>query len=94
MLMVCSVISGLIHGSSLSLIGAGCWAADVIFRYAYLSAMKNPKSASVCIVAGVVAKLEWSKYDLDSVAGQYDFICIPKLGMFEWHPFSFSSSLD
>ena len=41
---------------------------------------------------GDIVRIKFLKEDFNYKAGQYAFICIPKISVFEWHPFSFSSS--
>jgi predicted ferric reductase len=41
-----------------------------------------------------VVQLSWPRADFAYLAGQFAFVCVPRISLFEWHPFSFSSHPD
>jgi predicted ferric reductase len=41
---------------------------------------------------GDVVRVSFPRGSLRYTAGQYMFLCVPKLSLWEWHPFSISSN--
>ncbi|KAI8818321.1 FAD-binding domain-containing protein [Fimicolochytrium jonesii] len=66
------------------------WALGVAFQIR--SVRKKAKMLSLKLLKDGVTRLEFDKEKFNYHAGQYVFICIPKLSWFEWHPFSISTS--
>ncbi|KAJ3160138.1 hypothetical protein HDU86_000974 [Geranomyces michiganensis] len=66
------------------------WALGVAFQIS--SVRKKAKMLSLKLLQDGVTRLEFDKEKFHYEAGQYVFICIPKLSWFEWHPFSISTS--
>ena len=87
----------LAHRSGASSAACAAIGVDYFFRYFYFAIVTYPKKATLrSLDAGVVC-LEFPRKYAESRAfqyrgGQYLFVMIPKLGMFEWHPFSISSA--
>ena len=42
--------------------------------------------------AGDVVRITFPRKEMKYMAGQYIFICIPEISLFQWHPFSLSSA--
>ena len=62
-------------------------------RYVYMAALANPHTCTVKVLPAGVVRLSFPKrkgFDYDP--GQYVFVMIPSVNVFEWHPFSISSS--
>ena len=55
------------------------------------SGRKHVKNGQVARLPGGVVRIQWDKKDFTYVGGQYVFICVPALSLWEWHPFSLSS---
>mmetsp|Transcript_27849 Transcript_27849/g.44593 ORF Transcript_27849/g.44593 Transcript_27849/m.44593 type:complete len:485 (-) Transcript_27849:1930-3384(-) len=95
-LFVVAVISGLMHGASIFLIGAGLWLLDLLYRMCFVTAIYHPHKCTLEQLPADIVRISWSKVHngkiFDYEPGQYVFICIPELGLHEWHPFSLSSS--
>ena len=81
------------HGAGIVLIGAGLWLFDVILRIAVTFVnKKNERKLLATRLPADVIRLTFPKNNFKYKAGQYCFICIPGVSLFEWHPFSISSS--
>ena len=65
---------------------------DWIIRYAYLSYLAHPRRGTVSALSADVVRISFPRAAFSYEAGQYVHIMIPKLSIFEWHPFSISSS--
>ena len=69
------------------------WGVDLIIRKGYMSLCRYPRQASVRIISESVVEVCFPKAaGFDYNPGQYIYIAIPELSLFEWHPFSLSSS--
>ena len=82
-----------IHGAGLALIGAGFWLVDVVIRY--MLVRKNKKRVEIAEITQIqpsLVKICFPNNNFHYKAGQYVFLCVPELTMWEWHPFSLSSS--
>jgi len=87
-----AVISGILHDAATMMIGFAIFTADCIFRYVYQAAYRHPQQVQA-VAIGDVVRLSFPKGEaFGYMGGQYIFIAIPELSMFEWHPFSISSS--
>jgi hypothetical protein len=51
----------------------------------------NAKAAKVVRLPGNVVRVVFDKGNMRYNAGQYVFLCVPSLSLYEWHPFSLSS---
>ncbi len=52
---------------------------------------KHAKRGEVARLPSDVVRIAWPKGQFQYVGGQYVFICVPSLSLWEWHPFSLSS---
>ena len=46
--------------------------------------MKNPKHVTLVRLPGDVVRVEFPKKSFQYCGGQYVFLCIPQLGLFQW----------
>ena len=53
------------------------------------TSMQNAARWPACHLS--VVRIAWSTGDFDYVDGQYVFICVPAISLWEWRPFSLSS---
>eukprot|EP00754_Rhynchopus_humris_P025288 Rhum_TRINITY_DN14940_c0_g1::Rhum_TRINITY_DN14940_c0_g1_i2::g.128725::m.128725 len=73
--------------------GAALFGVDVLIRYVYEQLFENrPSSARFFIVPGNVVKIVFPREQFRYRGGQYVFLAVKELSMFEWHPFSISSA--
>jgi len=80
-------------GILLPLLAAVTWGLDLVIRKVCMACYRYPRKASVRIISDTVVELCFPKTDgFDYNAGQYIYLAIPELSLFEWHPFSLSSS--
>ena len=96
--------AGTIHGAGTMTLGAGLWAADYVVRYVYMARVRYALPAAAvelaALPAGVTrirlprksAERPDSGISIDYKGGQYVFVCVPEIALFEWHPFSISSA--
>jgi predicted ferric reductase len=82
----------LIHEAGAVTFGAGLWIIDIGIRYIWMASLKHGHEATIEALPADVIKISIPRKDFNYRAGQYCFICIPELSMFEWHPFSISTS--
>mmetsp|Transcript_7401 Transcript_7401/g.9702 ORF Transcript_7401/g.9702 Transcript_7401/m.9702 type:complete len:555 (+) Transcript_7401:156-1820(+) len=86
------IVSALFHGATFTYIGAGIWFVDFAYR-CVTAAMFNEQKATFDVLPADVIKVSFPKGDRWKYKpGQYVFICVPSLSIFQWHPFSISSS--
>ena len=81
------------HGASAILFGVALWVFDILV-WALLAFINSRRQRSILAVRlpSYVVRLTFLKGDFNYKSGQYCFICVPGVSMFEWHPFSLSSS--
>ena len=84
---------GLEHGVNLFIIVI-FWALDVLVRILLMGiGDRGKQTASIRLLPGNIVELQFQKSKCFQYnAGQYVFLCIPKLSHLQWHPFSISSS--
>ena len=85
--------SAFIHGAGGIAFGAAPWLFDILVRL-LISFLNNNHQRSILAVRlpSNVVRLTFLKRDFKYKSGQYCFICVPGVSLFEWHPFSLSSS--
>lgn len=85
--------SAFIHGAGGIAFGAAPWLFDILVRL-LISFLNNKHQRSILAVRlpSNVVRLTFLKRDFKYNSGQYCFICVPGVSLFEWHPFSLSSS--
>lgn len=80
-------------GFLVPLIGSLTWGVDFLVRKVIMAFCLYPRKASVRIISESVVEICFPKTsNFNYNPGQYILLAIPKLSMFEWHPFSISSS--
>ena len=81
------------HDAGAILFGVALWVFDIIVRalIAFINYRKQQSTLAVRLPSNVVC-LSFLKGDFNYKSGQYCFICVPGVSLFEWHPFSLSSS--
>jgi len=72
--------------------GACVWLMDLVLRFGYQAMLTHTSTVTVTTLPGDVVQISFPKRNFSYSSGQYVFICIPALSLFEWHPFSISSS--
>ena len=89
-----AVIAGCLwHPAGSVAIGAAFFGVDVLIRYVYEQLFEHrPSSARFFIVPGDVVKVVFPREQFRYRGGQYVFLAVKELSMFEWHPFSISSA--
>lgn len=85
--------AAIVHGAGAILFGVGLWVFDILVRaiIAFVNTRKRRSILAVRLPSNVV-RLTFLKEDFSYKSGQYCFICVPGVSLFEWHPFSLSSS--
>jgi len=91
-LFILTGLTGIWHGMRLVIVGVLFWQIDLFIRYFYQAHLKYPKSAELKRLPAGVVRLKFQKGNFRYKSGQYIFICIPEISIYEWHPFSISSS--
>lgn len=97
LIMIISVlVISVFHNSMFVLIGFFFWGLDLIIKLIII--IKNKikiKEAYATVLPDDVIRIVFIVKENNSFkfnSGEYIFICIPELTIFEWHPFSISSS--
>jgi len=83
------IVAGVLHGGLIGL-GVFAYGVDVAAR-AVLALMANPQSATATALSSGIVRLVFDTR-LRHNAGQYVFLAVPKLSIWQWHPFSIASS--
>ena len=52
---------------------------------------KHAKKGEVARLPCNLVRIAWPKGSFEYVGGQYAFICVPAISLWQWHPFSLSS---
>jgi len=88
------IICAFFHtGIVVPILAALTWGVDLFIRKIQMASFRNPKNASIFIISDSVVKVTFRKSDgFDYNPGQYVYLAVPELSLFEWHPFSLSSS--
>jgi hypothetical protein len=80
-------------GKLVPILVALTWGVDLIIRKLMMAAARYPKKTRIRIISSTVVELRFPKMNgFDFNPGQYCYLCIPQLGLLDWHPFSISSS--
>ena len=80
-------------GKLVPILAASTWGLDLFIRKVQMACFRNPKTASIRIISDSVIELCFPKTEgFDYNPGQYVYVAVPELSIFEWHPFSLSSS--
>ena len=90
------VVGALLHGAGGIMFGVAAWSVDVLFRYGFQAYLYHSHEAGIKAVSiGASDLVEITipvSADFVYRPGQYIFLCIPKLSLYQWHPFTISSS--
>ena len=90
------VVGALLHGASGFMFGVAAWGVDVLFRYGFQAYLNHSHEAGIKVVRVGASDLVEITIPVSSDfvyrPGQYIFLCIPKLSLYEWHPYTISSS--
>lgn len=81
-------VASALHGAGFMCVAYGVWTCDVILRY-FLTINKVPVIARVLDAEVIRFTLPKS---FEYKAGQYCFISIPEMDIYQYHPFSISSA--
>lgn len=82
----------IVHGAGLAMIGAAFWFFDLVVRlYVVYRNKKRVLNVELTQIPPGLIKICFENYNFHYKAGQYLFICVPALSIFEWHPISLSS---
>eukprot|EP00794_Sanderia_malayensis_P007486 gene7486-8316_t len=93
LLFIGVIVLALIHEAGAVMIGAGIWAVDVLFRCVILWRNRSNSTTAMAVkLPADIIRLTFKKKNFKYKSGQYIFLCLPKVSLFEWHPFSISSS--
>ena len=80
-------------GKLVPILVASTWGLDLFIRKVIMACFRNPRTANIRIISESVVELCIPKSDFfDYNPGQYVYLAVPELSIFEWHPFSLSSS--
>eukprot|EP00511_Aplanochytrium_stocchinoi_P009489 CAMPEP_0204870182 /NCGR_PEP_ID=MMETSP1348-20121228/31753_1 /ASSEMBLY_ACC=CAM_ASM_000700 /TAXON_ID=215587 /ORGANISM="Aplanochytrium stocchinoi, Strain GSBS06" /LENGTH=487 /DNA_ID=CAMNT_0052023869 /DNA_START=104 /DNA_END=1564 /DNA_ORIENTATION=+ len=91
-LFIVVIVSSLLHGATVVYIGAAIWLVDFVYR-CVTAAIFNEHKATFTVLPADVMKVTFPKGNSWKYKpGQFVFICVPSLSIFQWHPFSISSS--
>jgi len=52
---------------------------------------KHAKKGEVARLPCDVVRIAWPKGSFEYMGGQYVFLCVPSISLWQWHPFSLSS---
>jgi predicted ferric reductase len=79
-------------GYTLVILASLSWGFDLIIRKLCMAFFLYPRKATLRILSDSVVevtipKTAWFNYN----PGQHIHLCVPELGLFQWHPFSLSS---
>ena len=88
------VVCAFFHtGKLVPILAASTWGLDLLIRKVLMALFRNPKAAHIRIISDSVVELCFPKTEgFDYNPGQYVYLAVPELSIFEWHPFSLSSS--
>jgi FAD-binding domain/Ferric reductase like transmembrane component len=92
--VISMIVCAFFHtGTLLPSLAALTWGIDLMIRKVYMACFRYERKASVRIVSDTVVELCFPKSNgFDYNPGQYIYLAIPAISIFEWHPFSLSSS--
>eukprot|EP00549_Striatella_unipunctata_P022548 CAMPEP_0118678828 /NCGR_PEP_ID=MMETSP0800-20121206/3439_1 /TAXON_ID=210618 ORGANISM="Striatella unipunctata, Strain CCMP2910" /NCGR_SAMPLE_ID=MMETSP0800 /ASSEMBLY_ACC=CAM_ASM_000638 /LENGTH=566 /DNA_ID=CAMNT_0006574735 /DNA_START=363 /DNA_END=2063 /DNA_ORIENTATION=+ len=80
-------------GTAVVILANTVWVGDLLLRKIIMACFMYPVKAAATIMTETVIKIEFEKTKtFDYNPGQYVFLCVPEISLFQWHPFSLSSS--
>lgn len=87
------MVTAFIHGAGSIAFGAVLWLLDIVCRalIVFVNYKKRREILAVRMPSNIV-RLTFLKENFEYKAGQYCFVCVPSISIWEWHPFSLSSS--
>jgi len=81
------------HKATVLAAGGALWLAELFFRIYVMFRLKGHcKQAKISIKSPQIVELSFPKHNLTPKAGQCMFIAIPEISVWEFHPFSITSS--
>eukprot|EP00494_Astrolonche_serrata_P004095 UN04106 len=85
------VIGAAMHGASLIILLALIWVLFIVLRMGLI--VVGPKRAKFTKISDDIVQIDFSRREFGRYeAGQYVFMCIPNVSIFEFHPFSIATS--
>lgn len=91
--VVLIVIFAIWHKATVLVAGAALWFVELLFRIYLMRKFKGEcKTAKISMKSLQIIELTFLRHNLTPKAGQYMFIAIPELSVWEFHPFSVASS--
>ena len=92
-IIIVIIVFTIAHEAPLILIGIGYWVFDLLLRaIVYLMNRSNSQNVSAKKISDSIVELSFPKRNFKYRSGQYAFLTIPEISLWEPHPFSFSSS--
>jgi predicted ferric reductase len=83
----------MMHSSGDAGLGFFVWGIDLAIRFLYMALWAHPHAALLEMLPGDVVQVTIPRNaHFHHRAGEYVFLCVPELSLFEWHPFSISSA--
>jgi NADPH oxidase len=80
-------------GILIPILGALTWGLDLAIRKVGVPCCRYPRKACVRIISASVVEVCFPKAEgFDYNPGQYVYLAVPELSVWQWHPFSLSSS--
>lgn len=87
------IVFGIMHSVSILYLALAWWLLDLGTRYLYMSLWRYPRVATIRNLPCDVIEISFPKPEgFDYKAGQFLQVCIPKLSVYQFHPFSLSSA--
>lgn len=79
-------------GIVVPVVAVAFWGTDLIIRKIIMAGTLYPRKASARVISDTVVEISFPKTEGFSYnPGQFIYIAIPQISLFEWHPFSISS---
>mmetsp|Transcript_8816 Transcript_8816/g.13569 ORF Transcript_8816/g.13569 Transcript_8816/m.13569 type:complete len:825 (-) Transcript_8816:102-2576(-) len=95
LLCCCAILGSAFYhtGILVPLLGCLTWGLDFVTRKIIMALWLYPRKASIRIISESAVEVTFPKTsNFNYNPGQYLYIAVPEIGMFEWHPFTISSS--
>lgn len=93
-LFIIIFICSMLHGNGFTMYLMIIFLLDLLYRI-FLSFRINKLKLSTHfeLITNNIIKLEIDDTSLECHSGQYIFLCIPQISLFEWHPYSIANSI-
>ena len=88
------VVGAFFHsGILLPSLALATWGVDLVLRKLFMAQLQNPRVGQLSIISDTVVQVTFSKTESFAYnPGQYIYVAVPEISMFQWHPFSISSA--